>query len=474
MSSASPRTAISRGSSATNWAWTCGTSGPPARSARPRRAISGRVERLAPTPRGNHPACQQLHPQQGLARSVLGGPRRTARRPRDRHRRRRPDDRTRGRPAGSHVDLRGRTSLPELVAAIAAADLFIAPDTGPMHIAGAVAVPAVVIYGGYMHPNSTAYPGISTSKPGRVRPMLDGRALPLRQEVPPHDHPGSGPLRRRSALERPRGATTAPPIPPRRGLRRIRGTVALATRVSPRHRHVSPDQRPSTPRVKWGRREENAAWFNARVIDPRRGVPRNVPGFLELPRRDTLDFIGNKEYDGLMVTYERLQTHCREFLALTGLTLSEFQLLLTVFPQAYQRLYPTNQTSEGQPRQRSAGGGCKGLLHRPEDKLLFILVYLKTYPLQVVMCELFGLSQPQVNYWIHRLLPVLQEALDDLGVCPERHASHFAQSQAPSEAEPRLIIDGTERGGNGQKALKNRPCTTAARRKRTPTRTSSS
>ena len=165
----------------------------------------------------------------------------------------------------------------------------------------------------------------------------------------------------------------------------------------------------------------------------------------------TIDFIGNKEYDGLMVTYERLQTHCREFLALTGLTLSEFQLLLTVFPQAYQRLYPTNQTSEGQPRQRSAGGGCKGLLHRPEDKLLFILVYLKTYPLQVVMCELFGLSQPQVNYWIHRLLPVLQEALDDLGVCPERHASHFAQSQAPSEAEPRLIIDGTGTAATAKK-----------------------
>jgi hypothetical protein len=146
-----------------------------------------------------------------------------------------------------------------------------------------------------------------------------------------------------------------------------------------------------------------------------------------------------------MVTYERLQTNCREFLALTGLTLPEFQLLLTAFPRAYQRLYPTNQTSEGQPRQRSPGGGCKGLLHRPEDQLLFLLVYLKTYPLQVVMGELFGLSQPRVNSWIHRLLPVLQEALDDLGVCPERHASHFAQSQAPSEVEPRLIIDGTER-----------------------------
>ena len=146
-----------------------------------------------------------------------------------------------------------------------------------------------------------------------------------------------------------------------------------------------------------------------------------------------------------MDTFNTLQADRRQFLALTGLTLPEFQLLRTAFPQAYQRLYPANQTTEDQPRQRSAGGGCKGLLHRPEDKLLFILVYLKTYPLQAVMGELVDLSQPQVNYWIHRLLPVLQEALDDLGVCPERNASHFAQSQASSEAEPRLIIDGTER-----------------------------
>jgi hypothetical protein len=146
-----------------------------------------------------------------------------------------------------------------------------------------------------------------------------------------------------------------------------------------------------------------------------------------------------------MVTYERLQTDRRQFLALTGLTLSEFQLLLSAFPRAYQRLYPASRTTEGQPRQRAAGGGCKGCVHRPEVKLLFLLVYLKTYPLQAVMGELFGLSQPRVNYWIHRLLPVLQGALDDLGVCPERNAARFGPSQAASGAGPRLIIDGTER-----------------------------
>jgi hypothetical protein len=84
-------------------------------------------------------------------------------------------------------------------------------------------------------------------------------------------------------------------------------------------------------------------------------------------------------------------------------------------------------------------------LSSPEQKLLFLLVYLKTYPLQVLMGELFGLSQPGANYWIHRLLPVLREALDGLGVLPERNPNDFARSQTASGTEPRLIIDGTER-----------------------------
>jgi hypothetical protein len=62
-------------------------------------------------------------------------------------------------PEGSYLDLRGRTPLPELVAAIAAADVLVAPMTGTVHIAAAVGVPSVVIYGGYEHPDCSAYPG---------------------------------------------------------------------------------------------------------------------------------------------------------------------------------------------------------------------------------------------------------------------------------------------------------------------------
>jgi DDE superfamily endonuclease/Helix-turn-helix of DDE superfamily endonuclease len=146
-----------------------------------------------------------------------------------------------------------------------------------------------------------------------------------------------------------------------------------------------------------------------------------------------------------MISYTALQANRREFLALTGLTLPEFQRLLAAFSIAYQQAYPAGRTAEGQPRRRAVGAGRKGQLSRPEDKLLFILVYLKTCPLQVVMAELFGPSQPQVNHWIRRLLPVLLAALDDLGVRPERGPRDFARSQPASEQSPRLIIDATER-----------------------------
>ena len=149
-----------------------------------------------------------------------------------------------------------------------------------------------------------------------------------------------------------------------------------------------------------------------------------------------LDVIRNKGYNSRMMTYATLQSDCREFLALTGLTLQEFQLLLNAFTPAYERRYPKDRTLADRPRQRCAGGGRKGVLDCPEQKLLFLLVYLKTYPLQVLMGELFGLSQPGVNYWIHRLLPVLRDALDSLSVLPERNPNDFARSQTATGTEP--------------------------------------
>lgn len=61
-------------------------------------------------------------------------------------------------PAGRYRDLRGRTNLESLAAAVAAADVFLGPVSGPAHIAAAARVPAVIIAGGYEAAANTAYP----------------------------------------------------------------------------------------------------------------------------------------------------------------------------------------------------------------------------------------------------------------------------------------------------------------------------
>jgi len=146
-----------------------------------------------------------------------------------------------------------------------------------------------------------------------------------------------------------------------------------------------------------------------------------------------------------MLTYAKLKRNRRKFLALTGLTPKEFQLLLPAFERRYTRRFPSNQTLRGTARQRKCGGGRNGALDRPEEKLLFALVYLKAYPLQVLLGEVFDLSQSRANRWIHQLLPVLQQALKDLGVRPERDPRHFARHERQTGEPLDLIIDGTER-----------------------------
>lgn len=146
-----------------------------------------------------------------------------------------------------------------------------------------------------------------------------------------------------------------------------------------------------------------------------------------------------------MLDYESLRHDEPKFVALTGLTPQEFQWLLPSFARAYACALPADQTLSGQPRQRRQGAGRKGALPSIEQKLLFILVYQKTYPLQELMGSVFDLCQSRVNRWVHRLLPVLLRALDDLGHLPERDPRQFSRHERRQGEPLDLIIDGTER-----------------------------
>ena len=140
-----------------------------------------------------------------------------------------------------------------------------------------------------------------------------------------------------------------------------------------------------------------------------------------------------------------VQSRPTEFLDLTSLTLDEFQLLVSPFETAFHARMVAWRL-DGKPRsarQFSIYKNCP--LPTPEDRLLFILTYLKTYALQVRHGRLFGMSQSKANQWIHVLLPVLLAALRALGDAPARSLTALAQRLGVSEADAATVVDALEK-----------------------------
>ena len=75
---------------------------------------------------------------------------------------------------------------------------------------------------------------------------------------------------------------------------------------------------------------------------------------------------------------------------------------------------------------------------------MFSLVYLKTYPLQVVQGRLFGMGQSKAHQWIQVLLVVLRATWRTLGDAPTRSLTALAQRLGVAEAEAAALAPPTE------------------------------
>ncbi len=188
-----------------------------------------------------------------------------------------------------------------------------------------------------------------------------------------------------------------------------------------------------------------------------------------------------------------------EFLDFTSVTLDEFQQLIPPFEAAFQARMAAWRL-DGQPRTARRFAVYQTCpLPTPEDRLLFILAYIKTYPLQVVQGRLFGMGQSKANQWIHVLLPVLLAALRTLGDAPARSLTALTQRLGVAEADaaaivaaleeeaaplaaasavvppsPLLPMTGRSGASSAPKTLLHRPSVIAARKKTTPSKMSCS
>jgi len=144
------------------------------------------------------------------------------------------------------------------------------------------------------------------------------------------------------------------------------------------------------------------------------------------------------------VRFIDVQTRPAEFLDLTSVTLDEFQQLIPPFEAAFQA-HMAAWRLDGKPRTArrfSVYQNCP--LPTPEDRLLFILAYVKTYSLQVVQGRLFGMGQSKANQWIHVLLPALLAALRALGGAPARSLTALAQRLGVSEIDAASVVSALE------------------------------
>lgn len=139
----------------------------------------------------------------------------------------------------------------------------------------------------------------------------------------------------------------------------------------------------------------------------------------------------------MILTYDSVKEKPNTLRAMTSLDRDEFELLCLSFSQVWEE--------ETQFSQRDMSkGGRKPILNKHEDRLLFILFYLKTYPLQEVLAHLFGMSQGQAHFLIYQLSRILRETLKRRDHLPARISEDMARKLAEEEPQD-LAIDGTER-----------------------------
>jgi hypothetical protein len=138
-----------------------------------------------------------------------------------------------------------------------------------------------------------------------------------------------------------------------------------------------------------------------------------------------------------LFSYESAKQDKKTFLSLTSLSIKEFDRLCVAFSTAWDEF--TQQAERDHSK-----GGRDYVLETIEDRLFFILFYLKTYPLQTVLAYSFEISLGEANLLVHQLSQVLRMALKKDNFIPPRMTGDMLARLECEESQD-YGIDGTER-----------------------------
>ena len=148
--------------------------------------------------------------------------------------------------------------------------------------------------------------------------------------------------------------------------------------------------------------------------------------------------------------------------AMLGISKSEFESLLPIFASALKSLVRDRRPE----RKRAVGAGQKGSFKTADEKLAFILMYVKIYPTFDVMGCLTGTERTRSCRNAHFLLGVLEEALGRRLVLPERKIRSVEEFFEKFPEARDIFPDGTERPVQRPKDAKKRKKLYSGKKKR--------
>ena len=135
----------------------------------------------------------------------------------------------------------------------------------------------------------------------------------------------------------------------------------------------------------------------------------------------------------------RAQSQERTMRAVTGMSVRQFRELCVIFTKAFME--KTNQ----KPRKRCLGGGRKNTLSTIEEKVFFILFYLKIYPTYDLAALFCLVDRSQTCRWVKKLLPILEQTLGYGISLPKRKIGSISEFQELFPEVFDVMIDVTER-----------------------------
>lgn len=147
-------------------------------------------------------------------------------------------------------------------------------------------------------------------------------------------------------------------------------------------------------------------------------------------------------------------------MALIGMSKEKFEILLEEFTKVLI------DNLNNKDRIRMVGGGRKGNIKEPKQKLFFILFYLKNYPTFDVAAHIFASSKTQTHLWCQKILPILEKTLKRKCVLPVRKISSIEEFYTLFPDVKEVMIDGLERPVERSKKSKNQRGNYSGKKKR--------